>query len=140
MKNYLLKLTSFMGALLVLASCSQLPEFTAKPLNNNAKQISVVREIPYGCRVVGNVSGLDSEHKGQRFPRLDMVREGALNDLRNNSADLLGKRQNMHVRIINEYATCFIKDCENLKDDDIVKSYHVEAQILECTDLNALSK
>lgn len=103
MKSFGLKITLIAVISAMLAGCAVQP-FKPKALNPEAKGIATVRSTPYGCQVLGEVEGKEVFDTAKVFeikrPTLLEARDGALNDLRNNTVDVVGNNAKCTVLYI----------------------------------------
>lgn len=135
MKKLLLSSVMVTGVVTMLTGCVVTQPFKPKELNENAKGITTVRSTPYGCKVLGEVEGMDEDLPHSNAPTLEEARKGALNDLRNNAAEVVGKTKRVTLRIMEEKAVCFTPsgNCDpDITDATMVKSFRVAAQVFEC--------
>lgn len=139
MNKTLLKLSSLIATSLMLVGCATVQYFP-KALNENAKGIATVRTTPYGCKVLGEIEGKDNSPTQQGVivgNTLSALREGAMNDLRNNAVDVIGNSNKRSVlKIVSETAYCQAGvDCPNqTMESQHIHSYLVKAEIFECGD------
>lgn len=141
MKKQLLNLGALLGLSVLLSGCAT-QEFFPKKLDDKAKGISTVRTTPYGCKVLGEIEGKD--HTPIQKPMtmivgntLSALRDGAMNDLRNNSIEVVGNSKKRTVlKIVSEVAYCARGvDCPaQTMDSEHIHSYLVKAEIFECGD------
>ncbi len=114
---------------LLIGGCGA-PAFSPKPLNAEARGITEVRSIPYGCKSLGEFEGSD-EVSGYGFAALRHVREGALNDIRNKAFYIIGDGKRKILYILSEKGLCYGEQvCP--PESVYVHSYHVRAQIFDC--------
>ncbi|HGO5823110.1 TPA: hypothetical protein ACK3JW_000771 [Mannheimia haemolytica] len=127
---------------MVLAGCAT-QQYFPKTLDDKAKGISTVRTTPYGCKVLGEIEGKDNIPPtppmvlGNTLSSLSSLREGAMNDLRNNAIDVVGNSKKRTVlKIVSEVAFCSAGvDCPNqAMESQHIHSYLVKAEIFECGD------
>lgn len=141
MKKQFLNLITVLGLSALLVGCAT-QNFIPKSLNENAKGISTVRTTPYGCKVLGEIEGKDDMPMTQPGTmiignNLSTMREGAMNDLRNNAVDVVGNSKKRTVlKIVSEIAFCSRGvSCPNQESEDqVIHSYLVKAEIFECGD------
>lgn len=141
MKKTLLKLSSLIATSLMLASCATI-EYFPKTLDEKAKGIATVKTTPYGCKVLGEIEGKDESPIQPAMTMivgnsLSALREGAMNDLRNNAVDVIGNSSKRSVlKIVSETAYCQAGvDCPNqTMESQSIHSYLVKAEIFECGD------
>lgn len=142
MKKTLLKLSSLTVTSLMLVGCAT-QQYFPKTLDEKAKGIATVRTTPYGCKVLGEIEGKDQSPT--KKPAMTMIvgnslsalREGAMNDLRNNAIDVIGNASKRTVlKIVSETAYCQAGvDCPNqTMGSQHIHSYLVKAEIFECGD------
>ncbi|MFC0309914.1 DUF4156 domain-containing protein [Gallibacterium trehalosifermentans] len=122
----------------ILTGCVRFAPFSPKQLNQNAKGIATVRSIPFGCQFLGEVEGRDGyrdSHHRMRAPNLSEAREGALNDLRNNAAEIADNtRKRVVLRVMQEKATCFSPTgaCHHMNEYEAIKDYSALGAVFEC--------
>lgn len=140
MKTQFLCLGVLSGLSTVLTGCATEP-FVPKALNENAKGISTVRSTPYGCKVLGEIEGKDEKKSiaGGIIigGTLLSMREGAMNDLRNNAVEVVGNSKKRTVlKVISEAAFCAQGyKCPNQEIEiQNIHSYLVKGEIFECGD------
>jgi len=114
------------------------PQFEPKPLLVNSKGIATVRSTPYNCKVLGEAEGND-EANGRMNPTIDRLRQGAINDLKNEAVEIVGLHKRVVLYIIKEEALCYwlfegIKACPVGSSSAL--GYRVRAQIFDCGDKN----
>lgn len=140
MKIKCLNFSIILGLSTLLAGCAT-QQFIPKSLNENAKGISTVKTTPYGCKVLGEIEGKDDipPSVGAMLVgnTLSLMREGAMNDLRNNAVDVVGNAKKRTVlKIVSEIAYCStgVNCPDETKDQHPIHSYLVKAEIFECGD------
>lgn len=121
----------------------QLPQYTPKPLIEEAKGIAVVNGVPFNCKLLGETEGIDSSD-GKSAPSFELIREGALNDLRNGTMDLVDARDRIVVTPIKEAMTCELrtetdqfeeKDCTQwtqIPNNGKILFYRIHATVYDC--------
>ena len=121
----------------------RLPQYTPKPLMEEAKGIAVVNGVPLYCKLLGEAEGIDSSD-GKGAPSFEQIREGALNDLRNGTMDLVDSRSKIVLTPVKEAMTCEMrvndgkyeeKDCtawEKIPQNGKILSYRIHANVFEC--------
>ena len=122
----------------------QLPQYEPKMLNENARGIAVAYNMPYNCKVLGEVEGKDSAN-GKAGPTFEQIREGATNDLRNQAADLVRGGHRLMLSVTKEAMVCQIRegksneyreeDCtlwSEIPDGGQILSYRIHANVFEC--------
>lgn len=137
MKKMMMNFSVFLGIAIMLTGCVIVPPFIPKALNENAKGITSVRATPYGCKVLGELDGMDEYNQTTQAPTLEKLRLSAMNDLRNNAVEVVNKSKRITLRIVEEKTSCFSQDgsCPaNLKGNSIVRGIRITAQIFECGD------
>ena len=94
----------------VLSGCVQFVPYEGKSLNPEARGITTVRSTPYGCKVLGEAEGKETTNPSTLYTRGSVTREtlrdSALNDLRNNAAEAIGKGKRITLRIVEEKPIC----------------------------------
>ena len=121
----------------VLSGCVQFVPYEGKSLNPEARGITTVRSTPYGCKVLGEVEGKETTNPSTLYTNGSVTREtlrdSALNDLRNNAAEAIGKGKRITLRIVEENARCPL-DEEGYAIESHITGYRISAQIFECGD------
>ena len=125
----------------VLSGCTQFVPYEGKSLNPEARGITTVRSTPYGCKVLGEVEGKETTNPSTLYtkgsvPR-ETLRDSALNDLRNNAAEAIGKGKRITLRIVEEKPICSARcplDEEGYAIESYITGYRISAQIFECGD------
>lgn len=137
MKKQFLRAGMLLGLSLILTGCST-ELFVPKALNDNARGISAVSITPIGCRALGEVEGKDEKKPLAGVfvvgSSLLTLREGAMNDLRNNAADVVGSfKKRTVLKVISETAFCSKGHCPNQQfESKDMHSYLVKAEIYDC--------
>ena len=81
-----------------------LPDYKPKELEKDARAVTVAKSTPYNCKLLGETEGRDdSENKSAPTPQ--KIREGAMNDLRNNALAVGGNKRSV-VAITREEVIC----------------------------------
>ena len=124
--------------ILALFSGCMAPQFTPKPLSPDSKGIAMVNSTPYSCKVLGEAEGSD-EANGRMNPTIEGLRQGAINDLKNEAVEIVGLHKRVVLYIIKEEALCYwlfegIKACPAGSSSAL--GYRVRAQIFDCGDKN----
>lgn len=121
----------------------RLPQYTPKPLIEDAKGIAVVNGVPLNCKLLGEAEGIDSSD-GKAAPSFELIREGALNDLRNGTMDLVDSRDRIVLTPVKEAMTCEIrnegdqfdeKDCTTwtqIPNNGKILFYRIHANVFDC--------
>lgn len=126
---------------MMLAGCAT-QQYFPKTLDEKAKGIATVRTTPYGCKVLGEIEGKDNSPAQPAMTviignTLSALRDGAMNDLRNNAVEVVGNSSKRTVlKIVSEVAYCAEGvDCSNqTMESQSIHSYLVKAEIFECGD------
>ncbi len=121
----------------------RLPQYTPKPLIEDAKGIAIVNGVPLNCKLLGETEGIDSSD-GKAAPSFELIREGALNDLRNGTMDLVDSRDRIVLTPVKEAMTCEIrnegdqfdeKDCTTwtqIPNNGKILFYRIHANVFDC--------
>ncbi|STQ87121.1 hypothetical protein LS73_008125 [Helicobacter muridarum] len=121
----------------------QLPTYQPKPLIEEAKGIAVVNGVPLNCKLLGEAEGIDSSD-GRSAPSFELIREGALNDLRNGTMDLVDARDRIVLTPVKEAMTCELrasedqfeeKDCTQwtqIPSNGKILFYRIHANVYDC--------
>ncbi len=121
----------------------RLPQYTPKPLIEDAKGIAIVNGVPLNCKLLGEAEGIDSSD-GKGAPSFELIREGALNDLRNGTMDLVDSRDRIVLTPVKEAMTCEIhnegdvfdeKDCTTwtqIPNNGKILYYRIHANVFDC--------
>lgn len=121
----------------------RLPQYTPKPLIDDAKGIAVVNGVPLNCKLLGEAEGIDSSD-GKAAPSFEQIREGALNDLRNGTMDLVDSRDRIVLTPVKEAMTCELrnegdqfdeKDCTTwtqIPSNGKILYYRIHANVFDC--------
>ena len=121
----------------------QLPPYEPKTLNESARGIAVAYSVPYNCKVLGEVEGKD-DAAGKAGPTFEAIRDGVLNDLRNQAADLVRGGQRLMLSITKEAMICQTRtkkdkfqeeDCtlwNKMPANSQILSYRIHANVFEC--------
>lgn len=113
------------------------PQFEPKPLLANSKGIATVRSTPYNCKVLGEAEGND-EANGRMNPTIDRLRQGAINDLKNEAVEIVGLHKRVVLYIVSETPLCYygneLDRCP--RGSQFAASYRIKAQIFDCGDKN----
>lgn len=126
----------FFYVICVLLTGCVAPQFEPKPLSPNSKGIAMVNSTPYSCKVLGEAEGSD-ETNGRINPAIERLRQGAINDLKNEAVEIVGLHKRVVLYIIKEEALCYwlfegIKACPAGSSSAL--GYRVRAQIFDCGD------
>lgn len=120
-----------------------LPQYTPKPLTEDAKGIAVVNGVPLNCKLLGEAEGIDSSD-AKAAPSFELIREGALNDLRNGTMDLVDSRNRIVLTPVKEAMTCEIRtdndqfeemDCTTwtkIPNNGKILYYRIHANVFDC--------
>lgn len=132
------KLFLSLAVISLLAGCITLPPpYIPTQLNENAKGVATTRGTPFNCKMLGEVEGKESwGHNGQRLGSPEQVIEGAMNDVRNKAADVVGSAKKRFVLyVIKDDADCGSHVCsKDVADSPVLVKYSVTAQVFECGD------
>lgn len=108
MKN-LISLGIGIGISFLVFGCAepepQLPMFKPKSLEAQGKGITVAKSTPYNCRILGEVEGKDNTRGTQGATR-ETLREGAINDLKNEAGNAAGEGKRIMLKIDKEEVLC----------------------------------
>ncbi|WP_109083162.1 DUF4156 domain-containing protein [Aggregatibacter kilianii] len=119
--------TSFM-----LSGCIEFTPYIGKQLNPEARGIATVSSTPYGCQVLGEAEGKDSVEEFTRGYSKEKLRDSALNDLRNQAAEIVGRdNKRITLHILREEILC-AGECIKDNPEFTMNGYKVSAQIFEC--------
>ena len=133
MKKLIVSLTFVVMTSSVLSGCVFVP-YVGKQLNPEARGIATVRTTPYGCHVLGEAEGKDSVDEFTRGYNKEKLRDSALNDLRNQAAEIVGRtNKRITLRILEEGITCG-SECSKDHPHLTMTGYKVVGQIFECGD------
>lgn len=144
-------LLSFAGASLLFVGCGdpvpQLPAYKPKALEQQGKGITVAKSTPYNCKILGEVEGKDNT-QGTSGATRELLREGALNDLKNEAGETAGAGKRLMLNITKEVVQCLAVidgkkgatratiDCtEGLPanaQSGTLLSHRIHAQVFEC--------
>ena len=83
----------------------QLPMFKPKALEAQGKGITVAKSTPYNCKALGEVEGKDDTQGTQGATR-ETLREGAINDLKNEAGNVVGENKRIMLKIDKEEVLC----------------------------------
>lgn len=134
MKKLIVSLTFSTIASSILSGCVDFDPYVEKQLNPEARGIAIVRSTPYGCQVLGEAEGKDNIEQFTRGYSKEKLRDSALNDLRNQAAEIVGRsNKRITLRIIDEGITCD-GECSQDYPNLTMRGYKVVGQIFECGD------
>lgn len=115
--------------------------FEPKPLEAQARGITLAKGTPYNCKILGEVEGKDSP-EGRDGATREKLRESAMNELRNEAYYAMGENKRAILHITKEIALCdiFVSwrvpskiiDCTNSSSVGGVISYTIHAQVFDC--------
>lgn len=121
------------------------PPFEPKQLEARARGISIVKDSPYNCKVLGEAEGKDNAFDKSGTTK-ELLRESALNDLRNEASYIAGEGKRVMIFITREEVLCegtvngtrrsincafsLPKSVKNA----ILTSYKIQAQVFDCGD------
>ncbi|WP_245945728.1 hypothetical protein [Helicobacter didelphidarum] len=121
----------------------RLPQYTPIPLIEEAKGIAVLNGIPLNCKLLGEAEGMDNSD-GKAAPSFEQIREGALNNLRNRTMDLVDSRDRIVLTPVKEAMTCELrsednqfdeKDCTTwtqIPNNGKILFYRIHANVFDC--------
>ncbi|MBN6073822.1 DUF4156 domain-containing protein [Aggregatibacter actinomycetemcomitans] len=132
MKKLIVSLTFVTIVSSALSGCVGFESYVGKQLNPEARGIATVRATPYGCHVLGEAEGKDSVDQFTQGYNKEKLRDSALNDLRNQAAEIVGRsNKRITLRIIEEGITCG-GECSKDYPHLTMTGYKVVGQIFEC--------
>lgn len=113
--------------------------FEPKPLEMQARGITLSKGIPYNCKILGEVEGKDSP-EGRDNATREKLRESAMNELRNEAYYAMGENKRAILHITKEIALCrrwvgkSLKnvDCTNETSNYGLYIYRIHAQVFDC--------
>lgn len=121
------------------------PPFEPKQLEARARGISIAKDSPYNCKVLGEAEGKDNALDKSGATK-ELLRESALNDLRNEASYIAGEGKRVMIFITREEVLCegtvngtrrsincafsLPKSVKNA----VLTSYKIQAQVFECGD------
>lgn len=121
------------------------PPFEPKQLEARARGISVAKDSPYNCKVLGEAEGKDNAFDKSGTTK-ELLRESALNDLRNEASYIAGEGKRVMIFITREEVLCEgtvngtrrSVNCafslpKSVKDV-VLTSYKIQAQVFDCGD------
>ncbi len=101
----------------------RLEKYTPKPLSDEARSIAILNGVPLLCKFMGEVEGIDGSD-GRAAPSFEEIREGALNDLRNATLDLVdSQRDKVVITPTKEAMTCETMIGENQYEESNCTSW-----------------
>lgn len=119
------------------------PPFEPKQLEARAKGISIVKDSPYNCKVLGEAEGKDNALDKSGVTK-ELLRTSALNDLRNEASYIAGEGKRVMIFITKEEVLCegtingtrrsvncafsLPKSVKNA----VLTSYTIQAQVFDC--------
>ena len=124
------------------------PEVTKSPyipkqLKEQARGITVAKDAPYSCKILGEVEGKDIVGD-RRDATKELLREGAMNDLRNEATYITGEGKKVVMVITKEEVLCEgvvngvrrSVDCKftlpKSVKDAVLTSHKIQAQVYDC--------
>lgn len=121
---------------LLLTGCS-VKHYAQKPILYGADSIPVTSVSPSSCKYVGDVQGNDGTDIKDSPGRKGEVRQGALNNLRNNAFGVASKLTQPVIYITQEEANCvgfgiYPCDPKTISGGSSVQNYIIKGQIFEC--------
>ncbi len=138
------------GAALLLSGCfgpepQPLPQYTPKALEAQGKGITIAKSTPYNCVILGEVEGKDNVGN-TRGVTGELLRESALNDLKNEAGNVASNGKRIMLAITKEKVMCqakFQKDAKTQMVDCTdgtpqgaisarLESHRIHAQVFEC--------
>lgn len=81
------------------------PLYIPKALESQGRGITEAKSAPYNCRVLGEVEGKDNA-SGTRGATKERLREGAINDLKNEAGTTTNPNNRIMIKITKEIAQC----------------------------------
>lgn len=122
-----------------------LPEYQPKALESQGRGITVAKSTPYNCKILGEVEGKDTT-RGTRGAIRETLREGAINDLRNEAGATAKDGKRIMLKITKEEVQCKATfkdgsrtvDCTNGVPQGATSasllSHRIHADVFECGD------
>ena len=142
MFSKMLNFATFCGVSLLINACALPPQYTVTPLNEEAKRVVFTPSKPAGCMFVGEQEGY-ANATGTMGATMELLRESARNDLRNNATHLMQLGQSkrflvyvaqsmcrMHTGVEVKCDTLKFKENPNLQQQ--IQGYRVYGDIYEC--------
>ena len=117
--------------------------FEPKPLEMQARGITLAKGTPYNCKILGEVEGKDSPEQRVGATR-EKLRESAMNELRNEAYYAMGENKRAILHITKEIVLCTkwvggslsgslkTVDCTNETSTYNIMSYRIHAQVFDC--------
>lgn len=137
------------GSLFLVFGCAEpKPSYIPKALESQARGITTATSTPYNCKVLGEVEGRD-DASGTQGATKERLREGAINDLRNEASSAVGgENKRIMLKINKEEIQCSAAmrgkaTLQNIKcthDYEVPKgaiiiapiSYRIHADVYDC--------
>lgn len=112
---------------------------TALALDSGARGITVAKNTPYNCKILGESEGKD-DAEGKSPPSPQKLREGAVNDLRNEAVHVVGEGKRAMLAITRERVICATRkggtyNCthqEKIPAGNYPISHKITAQVFDC--------
>lgn len=117
--------------------------YEPKKLEAQARGITVAKSTPYNCKILGEVEGKDNVGDRSGATR-ELLREGAINDLRNEASYVAGEGKRAMIAITKEEVKCIATvgkarqnvDCTkglpNGATNGVLVSQRIHAQVFDC--------
>ena len=116
------------------------PQYQPKSIEAQARGVTVAKNIPYNCRILGEVEGKDNVGDTSGATR-ELLRESAINDLRNEAFYVAGQGKRTMVNITKEVCRIFLGgawqsvECRDgllPQGTQNIYSYRIQAQVFDC--------
>lgn len=109
--------------------------FYATALHKEAVGVTIARNTPYNCTVLGEIEGRSDTELGAMGANLQTLRDSAINDAKNTASQVVGANKRIMLRIFNEMAICMQGNRPvNCTEREIgfIRSYRLNAQVFDC--------
>lgn len=112
------------------------PEFKPSELDEKAKGITIASSKPYNCKIVGESEGYE-EAGDTRGATKQKMRQGAINQLKNESAHAIKEGQKVMIAIIKEEVKCKVKQTIEVGEGR-KKQVQVKYNEVDCTNWDVI--
>ncbi|MDY5950099.1 MAG: hypothetical protein SPJ16_02740 [Helicobacter sp.] len=123
------------GVCMSLSGCFEkpkpnIPEFQPKALSENARGITMASSKAYHCKIVGEMEGHDEVRGKVSNVTRERIRQGAINDLKNELTYAIKDGQKVMIHISREQMKCRAYPVD--KKGKVIPKSHLKE--MDCTD------
>lgn len=97
--------SSLAGIMIVISGCAKGPAYTPSTLDSQARGITIATSKPYNCKIEGELEATESA-RGKSSVTKESIREGAINNLKNEAVHAVKEGSKMMIKIDRETMKC----------------------------------